>query len=71
MRKVSKISLPSFDGSTKCSARAWVQNLDTYFILKPMLEVYAIQFAALYLEVDTHDWWYHGMVTLGNANITS
>ena len=34
--KVQKLSTPSFDGSNKCTARAWVQKLDTYFQLNPM-----------------------------------
>lgn len=68
--KVSKLSLPSFDRSFKCTTRAWVQKLDTYFRLNPMIEVGAIQFATLHLEGEAHEWWYHGLVTLGHANIT-
>jgi hypothetical protein len=30
-RKVGKLTISSFDGSSKYTARAWVQNLDTYF----------------------------------------
>jgi hypothetical protein len=30
IRKVGKLAIPSFDGSSKCTARAWVHKLDTY-----------------------------------------
>ena len=28
---VGKLTLPYFDGTSKCTERAWVQKLDTYF----------------------------------------
>ena len=30
-RTVGKLTLPYFDGTSKCTAQAWVQKLDTYF----------------------------------------
>jgi hypothetical protein len=36
IRKVGKLTIPSFDGSSKCVARAWVQKLDTYYKLNQM-----------------------------------
>lgn len=51
-----KVTLPNFDGSTKSSARAWIQKQDTYFHLNPMWEVDAIQFATLHLEGDVQEW---------------
>jgi hypothetical protein len=71
MRKVGKLSIPSFDGSNKCTTRAWVQKLDTYFQLNPMTEAKAIKFTTLHLDGEAHEWWYHGLVTMGHANITS
>ena len=71
MRKMAKLSIPSFDGSTKCSERAWVQKLDTYFRFNHRPDANAIQFATLHIEVEAYEWWYHGLVTLGHANITS
>ena len=68
-RTLGKISLPYFDGSSKCTARAWVQKLDTYFQLSPMAETDAIKLATLHLEGEAHDWWYHGMTTLGHAHV--
>jgi hypothetical protein len=36
-----------------------------------MTETKAISFATLHLEGETHEWWYHGLVTLGYSLITS
>ena len=36
-----------------------------------MMESKAIQFATLHLDDEAHEWWYHGLVTLGHPNITS
>jgi hypothetical protein len=70
-RKVGKLTIPSFDGSSKCTSRAWVQKLDTYYKLNQMTESEAISFATLHLEGEAHEWWYHGLVTLGHNRITS
>jgi hypothetical protein len=71
IRKVWKITIPSFDGSSKCTTRAWVQKIDTYYKLNQMTETEAISFTTLHLEVEAHEWWYHGLVTLGHSRITS
>jgi hypothetical protein len=70
-RKAGKMEIPPFDGAAKSSAKAWVQKLDAYLQLNPMMELDAIKFATLYLEGKAHEWWYHGMTTLGHAHITS
>jgi hypothetical protein len=31
--KLGKMTIPPFDGSDRCTARAWVHKLDTYFHL--------------------------------------
>jgi len=36
-----------------------------------MTEVEAIKLATLHLDGDAHEWWYHGLVTLGHLGITS
>jgi len=36
-----------------------------------MLEIEAIIYATLHLDGEAHKWWYHGVVTLGYACITS
>ena len=65
------LTIPSFDGSSKSTAKAWVKKLDTYFQLNQMIEADAIKLATLHLDGEAHEWWYHGLVTLGHANITS
>ena len=70
-RKAGKIEIPYFDGSAKMTAQAWVQKLDTYLQRNPMREMDAIKFATMYLEGKAHDWWYHGLTTLGHNQITS
>jgi hypothetical protein len=50
MRKIGKLTVPSFDGSAKSTARAWVHKLDTYFQLNPMTEAEAIKFSTLHLD---------------------
>jgi hypothetical protein len=36
-----------------------------------MTETEAISFATLHLEGEAHEWWYHGLVTLGHSRTTS
>jgi hypothetical protein len=36
-----------------------------------MRELDAIKFATIYLEDKSHDWWYHGMTTLGHNQMTA
>ena len=31
----------------------------------------AIKIAALHLEGEAHDWWFHGLSRLGHANVTA
>jgi hypothetical protein len=69
--KVGKLTIPSFDGLSKCTTRAWVQKLDTYYKLNQMTETETINFATLHLEGEAYEWWYHGLVTLGHSCITS
>ena len=68
---MGKLTIPSFDGSSKSIARAWFQKLDTYFQLNQMIEVDAIKLAMLHLDGESHECCYHGLVTLGHASITS
>jgi hypothetical protein len=71
IKKVGKLNIPTFDDSSRCSAQAWVQNLNTYFKLNPMTELEAISFATLHLDWEAHECWYHGSVTLGHSRINS
>ena len=36
-----------------------------------MIEAGAIKLATLHLDEEAHEWWYHGLVTLGHSNIVS
>jgi hypothetical protein len=36
-----------------------------------MREMDAIKFSTIYLEGKSHDWWYHGLTTLGHNQITA
>jgi hypothetical protein len=65
------MQIPYFDGSTKITAQAWVQKLDTYLQLNPMREMDAIKFSSMFLEGKSHDWWYHGLATLGHNQIVA
>jgi hypothetical protein len=71
IKKVGKMTIPSFDGSSSCSAQACVQKLDIYFKLNQMIESKAISFATLYLEGEALEWLHHGLLTLGHNRITS
>ena len=42
-----------------------------YFQLNPMTKTYAIKLATLHLDEEAHEWWYHGLVTLGHNTISS
>jgi hypothetical protein len=69
--RTTEMEIPYFDGSPKMTAQVWVQKLDTYLQLNPMREMDAIKFATMYLEGKAHDWWYHGLTTLGHNQIVS
>ena len=43
--------------------------MDTYFQLNPMAERDAIKLAALHLDGEAIDWWFHGMKTLGHDQV--
>lgn len=36
-----------------------------------MTEEEATKLATIHLDGEAHEWWYHGMVTLGHSSITS
>ena len=48
--KITKFTTPTFDGTNKISARAWLQKLQIFFTLNPMKESDVIQFTSLHLE---------------------
>jgi hypothetical protein len=54
IKKVGKLNIPTFGGSSRCSTHAWVQKVDTYFKLNSMTESKAINFATLHLDGEAH-----------------
>jgi hypothetical protein len=64
------MTIPPFDGSNRCTSREWVHKLETYFQINLVTQVEEIKFSTLHLDGEAHEWWYHGLVTLGHANIT-
>ena len=69
--KISKFIAPTFDGTNKILARAWLKKLHTFFTLNPMQESDVVKFASLHLEDAAYDWWYHGMTTQGHDQVTT
>ncbi|XP_057846650.2 uncharacterized protein LOC131056314 [Cryptomeria japonica] len=45
--------------------------MDNYLALRPMAEEETIKFTMLHLDGVAHEWWYHGLVTLGHRSITT
>ena len=68
---MGRFFLPNFDGSSKFTAKSWVQKLEIYFQLNKVLEMEAIKISMLHLEGEAHDWWFYGLSTLGHANVTA
>ena len=62
--------LPKFDGSSKFTSKSWVEKLNIYSQLNKVPEMEAIKIVVLHLEGEAHDWWFHGLSTLGHANVT-
>ena len=70
-RTIGKLTIPTFEGNQGGPTRNWVQKLDTYFQLNPVIETDAIKLPTLHLDGEAHEWWYHRLVTLGHNTITS
>ena len=68
---MGRLFLPKFDGSSTSSTKAWVENLDIYFELKKVPKMESIKIAVLHFEGEAHNWWFHGLSTLGHANVTA
>lgn len=67
----NKLTLPTFDGSGKMTARAWIHKVDTFLSLKTMTEFEALKYATLHLDGAAHDWWMHDMITLQHNQVTT
>ena len=68
---MGRLFLPYFNGSSNFSAKSWVEKLHIYFQLNKVPEMEAIKIAVLHFEGEAHDWWFHGLSTLGHANVTA
>ena len=68
---MGRFFLPTYDGTPKFTAKAWVEKLDTYFQLNKVSEIEAIKIVVLHLEGEAHEWWFHGLTTHGHHHITS
>ena len=62
---------PNFNGSPSCSAKSWVEKLDIYFQLNKVPEAKAIKIIVLHFEGEAHNWWFHGISTLGHKNVST
>ena len=47
--------MPRFDGSGKMTAQVWIHKLDTFLVLRPMIEIEALKYTTLHLEGVVHD----------------
>ena len=68
---ISKVPLPTFDGSSQIYSNTWVQKLDVYFQLNPMVEEDALKMAIFHLEGDANEWWFHGLKNLGHDQVNT
>ena len=55
IRKVGKLPIPSFDGLSKCTAKAGVQKLDMYYKLNQMIETEASDYCTFEGQLDGQD----------------
>ena len=68
---MDKFLLYAFNGSPTCSARAWVEELDTYLEQHQIFEDEAIKFVALHFGGKAYKWWIFESFSLKNANTSS
>ena len=57
MMKGNRFLLSTFDGSLTCATKAWVKNLEAFFLLHPVVDREAVAIAALHLEGEEKAWW--------------
>ena len=68
---MGRFFLSTFDGSPTCSARAWVEELDTFLQQHQISEDEAIKIAALHFEGKAYAWWIFEYFSLKNANTST
>ena len=60
--------LPTFDGSSTCTARSWKMKLDAFFLLNLVVEREVVEIVALHLEGKEKIWWFSH---LSHARVTA
>ena len=65
---IDRFLLSTFDGSPTCSARAWVEELDSYLQQHQISEDKAINFSALNFGGKAYAWCIFEPFSLKNAN---
>ena len=65
---MDRFLLSTFDGSPTCSARAWVEELDTFLQQHQISEDEAIRLAVLHFGGKAYAWWIFEYFYLKNAN---
>ena len=68
---MGRFIISTFDGSPKCSARAWVEELDTYLQQHHFLENEAIKIVALHFGGKAYAWWIFESFSLKNAHTST
>ena len=65
---VDRFLLSTFDGSPTCSAKAWVEELDTFLQQHQISEDEAIRVVVLHFGGKAYAWWIFEYFTLKNTN---
>ena len=68
---IGRITLPYFDGTSKCIVNSRIQKLDTYFQLNPMDGRDSIKVESLNLDEGGNGWLFHEMKTLGHDQVAT
>ena len=66
---MDRFVLSIFDGSPTCSARAWVEELDTFLQRHRIPKNEAIRVAALHFGGKVYAWWLFESFTLKYENV--
>ena len=68
---IGRFLLSTFDGSPTCSARAWVEELDSYLQQHQISKDKAIKVTTLHFGGRLYAWWIFESFSLKNANTSS
>ena len=68
---LGRFFLPTFNGSPKSRAKAWVKKLDTYFQLHQVSEDEALRVAEFHLEGKAYAWLFFETYSLNHVNVST